>query len=68
MRYEVLYLAGGEEHTDVVEAPDAAEAASVVQHDHGQTPESFELLSVHMIEEIENPTFAEPGVDSVAVE
>ena len=66
MRYEVLYLAGGEEQTDVVEALDAAEAASTVQHEHGRSAESFELLSVNLIDDLESMPIGESGTNSVA--
>ncbi len=51
MQYEVTYQIGGEEHVDVVEAPDAATAASRVRHAHQTDDGTFELLLVHLIED-----------------
>jgi hypothetical protein len=51
MQYEVTYQIGGEEHVDVVEAPDAATAASRVRNAHQTDDGAFELLLVHLIED-----------------
>jgi hypothetical protein len=51
MQYEVTYQIGGEEHVDVVEAPDAATAASRVRNAHQTEDGVFELLLVHLIED-----------------
>lgn len=51
MQYEVTYQIGGEEHVDVVEAPDAATAASRVRNAHQTDDGVFELLLVHLIED-----------------
>lgn len=53
MQYEVTYQIGGEEHVDVVEAPDAATAASRVRNAHQTDDGVFELLLVHLIEDEE---------------
>jgi hypothetical protein len=50
MRYEVHYLAGGEEHAQEIEAPDAAEAASLVETVAASTDDGFELLSINLID------------------
>jgi hypothetical protein len=68
MRYEVQYLMAGEEHTEFVEAIDAADAASRVQSDHGQTAESFELLSVNLIEDHEHLPVPESGAEVLTTE
>jgi hypothetical protein len=51
MRYEVHYRAGSEEQSQIIEAIDAAEAASAVQTEIGRSVDSFELLSVHPLDE-----------------
>jgi len=54
MRYEVRYLAGGEEQTEIVDAPDAPAAVSLIQYEHGREDVSFELLSVTLQDTPEN--------------
>jgi hypothetical protein len=54
MRYEVRYLAGGEEQTEIVDAPDAPAAVSLIQYEHGREDVSFELLSVTLLDAPEN--------------
>jgi hypothetical protein len=54
MRYEVRYLAGGEEQTEVVDAPDAPAAVSLIQYEHGREDSTFELLSVTLLDAPEN--------------
>jgi hypothetical protein len=54
MRYEIRYLSEGEEQVEVVDAPDAPAAASLIQYEHGRSQESFELLSVTLLEENNN--------------
>ncbi len=51
MLYEVTFQVGGEEHTDRIDAPDAAGAAAAVREQHGRSPEMFELILVHLVEE-----------------
>lgn len=51
MLYEVTFQVGGEEQRDRVDAPDAAGAAAAVRERHGRSPEMFELLLVHLVEE-----------------
>ncbi len=51
MRYEVTFQVDGEERTEAVEAPDAASAVATIETEHGRTPELFELIQVHLIEE-----------------
>ena len=55
MRYEVRYLIGGEEHTDEVDVDDAATAAHVVQEQFLETDEIFELIQVHLLDEMPIP-------------
>jgi hypothetical protein len=50
MRYEVHYLADGEERIEIVDAPDAPAAASLIQYEHGRDEASYELLAVTLIE------------------
>jgi hypothetical protein len=54
MRYEVRYLAGGEEQTEIVDAPDAPAAVSLMQYEHGREDTTFELLSVTLLDSPEN--------------
>jgi hypothetical protein len=54
MRYEVRYMAEGEEQSEVVDAPDAPAAVSLIQYEHGRTDQSFELLSVTLLEAPDN--------------
>lgn len=51
MMYEVTYQVGGEEHTDRVDAPDAAAAAAMVRDTHIRASERFELLLVQLLEQ-----------------
>ncbi|CAA9587088.1 MAG: hypothetical protein AVDCRST_MAG19-5024 [uncultured Thermomicrobiales bacterium] len=51
MLYEVTYQVGGDERTDTVDAPDAASAAASVREANGHSPELFELLLVHLVED-----------------
>ena len=62
--YDVTYLSGGEEHTQRVEAVDAASAASRIQTEHGREEGMFELLSVTLIEpdEVGDVTESSPAV------
>ncbi len=49
--YDVTYQSGGEEHTQRVEAPDAASAASQMQSEHGREEGLYELIAVNLLEE-----------------
>ena len=51
MVYEVTYQVGGEERTDVVDAPDAAGAVASVRDARAGGPDRFELLLVHLVED-----------------
>ena len=51
MRYEVTYQVDGQEHSDLVDAPDAAAAAAQVQNAHGRAAERFELIYVHLLDQ-----------------
>lgn len=50
MMYEVTYQVGGQEHTDRVDAHDAAGAEAAVREARGHSAEMFELLLVHLVE------------------
>ncbi len=52
MHYEVTFQIAGDERTESVDAPDAATAVATVEAEHGRTPELFELIQVHLIEDI----------------
>jgi len=51
MKYEVRYLIGEDEHTDVVDVDTAAEAAARVQEQHVGPDITFELIQVHLTDE-----------------
>jgi hypothetical protein len=51
MKYEVRYLIGEEEHTDVLNVDTAAEAAARVQENHAGPDVTFELIQVQLIDE-----------------
>ena len=55
MRYDVTYQVAGEEHTDRVEAPDAAAAAAAIHEAHGRSSDMFELISVQLLDEPSYP-------------
>jgi hypothetical protein len=59
MQYDVRFQIGGEERTEVVEAESAAEAARQVQEQFLGSDEVFELIQVHLLDEM---------VDSVSSE
>lgn len=52
MRYDVTFQIAGDERTETVDAPDAATAVATVEAEFGRTPDLFELIQVHLIEEI----------------
>lgn len=54
MRYEVRYQIGGEEHTTEVEVEDAATAAQIVQEQFLDNHEVFELIQVHLLDDVTN--------------
>ena len=55
MHYHVTFQLAGEERTEAVDAPDAATAVSKVQFDFGRSDEMFELISVQLDEEQDEP-------------
>ncbi len=55
MRYEVRYQIGGEERTAHVDVDDAATAAQVVQERFFNTDEIFELIQVHLLDDMPIP-------------
>lgn len=61
MRYEVTFQVSGEEQTELVDAPDAASAAATVEAEHGRTPELFELIQVHLIEDVASEDEVQAG-------
>lgn len=64
MMYEVTFQIGGDEQTDRVDAPDAATAASRVRNAHQTEDGVFELLLVHLVEEIDD---SEPATSEESV-
>ncbi len=52
MKYEVRYQIGGEEHTTEVEVDNAATAAQVVQEQFLESNEVFELIQVHLLDDV----------------
>lgn len=52
MRYEVRYIVDNEEHSSVVNVDTAAEAAEVAREEHSAPGESFELIQVHLLDEL----------------
>lgn len=53
--YTVRYQIGGDEHTDQLEAENAATAARLVEERHLED-DWFELIEVHLVEEGESDT------------
>ncbi len=51
MKYEVRYQRGGDEHTILVDADDAASAAEQAQVQEADSQEVFELIQVHLLED-----------------
>ncbi|MGC4191908.1 MAG: hypothetical protein QM589_12220 [Thermomicrobiales bacterium] len=58
MKYEVRYLANGEEQTAIVDAETAAAAAQSAQNELLAEPgdEQFELIQVQLIDEVDEYT------------
>lgn len=52
MHYEVSYQVGGEQRVEHVDANDAASAAQRVQELHGHGDGLFELISIHLMDEL----------------
>lgn len=52
--YTIRYQLGGDEHTDELQADNAATAARIIEERHLHEEERFELLEVHMVEDEEN--------------
>lgn len=48
-QYTVRYQLGGEEHTDSLDAENAAGAARIVEERYVEQDERFELLEVHLV-------------------
>jgi hypothetical protein len=55
MRYEVRYQIGGEEHSVEVDVDDAATAAQVVQEQFFDSDDIFELIQVHLLDDMPTP-------------
>ena len=69
MMYEVTYQVGGDERTDTVDAVDAASAAASVREANGHSPELFELLLVHLVDdEVAERLSPRPEHEQVAAE
>lgn len=66
MRYQVTYQVDGDEHTDEVDAPDAAAAASSVRQAH-QSASMFELILVHLVD-IDEAGDSHSGLESPSEE
>lgn len=57
MKYEVRYIVDGEEFTEEVDVETAAEAAETVKQHHPHPGESFELIQVQLMDDLnELPT------------
>jgi hypothetical protein len=52
MIYEVRYIVDGEEFTETVDVETAAEAAETVKQHHPNPGESFELIQVQLMEDL----------------
>jgi hypothetical protein len=52
MQYDVRFQIGGEERTELVEAESAAEAARQIQEQFLGSDEVFELIQVHLVDEV----------------
>lgn len=52
MKYEVRYMVDAEEHSVIVDVDNAAEAAEQVKQDHPHQGETFELIQVHLLDEL----------------
>ena len=52
MRYDVRYQIGGEEFSQEVDADNAAMAASMVQDEFLASSEVFELIQVHLLDDM----------------
>lgn len=67
MHYAITFQVGGEEHTQEVDAPDAATAAELIRDERGKTDELFELISVQLLDPInENGNEGIEEADSVS--
>lgn len=52
MKYEVRYIIDGQEDSVVVDVGSAAEAAETARQDHESRGEAFELIQVHLLDEL----------------
>ena len=52
MNYEVRYIVDGQEDSVVVDVDTAAEAAEKVRQEHASQGENFELIQVHLLDEL----------------
>lgn len=64
MKYEVRFQIGGEEQAEPIEADDAATAAQLIQERYQTSSESFELIQVHLLDDM--PEFVPVEPDNVA--
>ena len=63
--YTVRYQIGGDEHTDQLEAENAASAARLVEERHLED-DWFELIEVHLVQEDEEPVNVERPTEQTA--
>ena len=63
--YTVRYQIGGDEHTDQLEAENAASAARLVEERH-LDDDWFELIEVHLVQEGEDLADAERPTEQTA--
>ncbi len=52
MKYEVRYIVDNEEHSVVVDVETAAEAAEEARMKHPEPGENFELIQVHLLDDL----------------
>ena len=60
MKYEVRYIVDNEEHSQIVEVDNAANAAELVTQEHPNPGESFELIQVQLLDEPTEVDHMEP--------
>jgi len=53
MKYEVRYIVDNEEHSQIVDVENAADAAEEVKRNHENPGETFELIQVQLLEDLD---------------
>lgn len=53
MRYEVRYIVGNDERSQIIDVENAAVAAEQISQEHADPGDTFELIQVHLLEEPE---------------